>query len=155
MSEPDTAETQRLGSPVDARIIAIAAGVIALFAPIIVTLTLTSSTLSIRAMSWWIEFESHRIVIDYSLTLWGSTFPLTAPRLIFAYQMFRYYEHRSTRLLTLLVSLLTELPMWIVASMLIAIGAWSPSITAPTPFMVIFAIVMLWKWPYLESQTPW
>ena len=155
MNESDIAGKQRVGSPVDARIIAIIAGVIALFAPIIVTITLTSSNLSIRAMSWWIEFESHRIVIDYSLAFWGSTFPLTAPRLIFAYQMFRYYENRSTRSLTILVSLLTELPMWITATMLTTIGIWSPSITAPTPFMVIFAIVMLWKWPYLESQTPW
>lgn len=155
MKESDTAGKQHLGSPFDARIVSIIAVAIALLAPIIVTRWLSSSSLSIRAMSWWIEFESNRVVIDYSPALWGSTFLLTAPRLIFVYQIFRYYEHRSTRGLTVLVSLVTELPMWIAASMLTAIGSWSPSITVPTPFMVIFAIVMLWKWPYFEPQTPW
>lgn len=155
MKESVIAGEQRVGSPIDARKISIIALAIALFSPIIVTLTLASSNLSIRAMSWWIEFEAHQTVIDYSFTLWVSTLPLTAPRLIFVYQVFRYYEDRSTRILTILVGLVTELPMWIVASMLTAIGAWSPSITVPTPFMVIFALVMLWKWPCVEPQTPW
>ncbi|MHA2143742.1 MAG: hypothetical protein ACXADD_19870 [Candidatus Thorarchaeota archaeon] len=155
MKESDTAKKHRVGSPVDARIVSLFAGAIALLAPIIITLTLTSSHLSIRAMSWWIEFESNRVVIDYSPALWGSTFLLTAPRLIFAYQVFRYYENRSTRALTVLVGFVTELPMWIAATMLTAIGAWSPSITVPTPFMVIFSIVMLWKWPYSEPEMPW
>jgi hypothetical protein len=155
MKGSGAAEEQRTGSPFDSKLISLIAGAIAVLAPIIVTLTLTSSNLSIRAMSWWIEFEAHRVVIDYSLGLWLSTLPLTSPRLIFVYQIFRYYENRSTRTLTVLVGLVTELPMWIVASILTGIGVWSPSITAPTPFMVIFAIVMMWKWPYSEPQTPW
>ena len=135
-----------------ARLIILMAGAIAFLAPITITLT---SHLSIRAMSWFIEFEWSRVVIDYSPYLWLSTFPLTASRLIFVYQVFRYYEKKSTRTTTVLVGLVTELPMWLVALLITATGFWGSTITIPTPFMAIFAIVIMWKWSYSEPKTPW
>lgn len=133
-----------------AHLIILIAGAIAVFAPIIITLT---SHLSIRAMSWFIEFGWSRVVIVFSPYLWLSTFPVTAPRLIFVYQVSRYYEKKSTRSTTVLVGLVTELPMWFILS-LTTLSDFR-GIAVPTPFMAIFAIIIMWKRSYSEPKTPW
>ncbi|MFX1607102.1 MAG: hypothetical protein ACFFDD_14505 [Promethearchaeota archaeon] len=137
---------------IEAKLVTVIAGVIVVLAPIIITL---SPHLSIRAMSWFIEFQWSRFVIDYSPYLWFSTFPLTCPRLIFIYQISRYYEHKSSRAMTVLVGILTDIPMWFVSLLLIYSGLWGPTISIPTPFMALFGIIMMWKWSYPEPQKPW
>ena len=147
MKESDTDGDQRLGSPVNPRIMAVIAGVVVLLSPMIITLT--SSILSIHAMSWYIEFRWYGVVVGYDHLF--SALPLTASRLIFVYQVFRYYKHRSTRATTVFVGLVAELPMGIIGSLFL----FANGIPIPTPFLLIFAIAIMWKLPYAEPQKPW
>ncbi len=147
MKESDTVREHRVGTPVDVKLISAIAGAFALLSPLMITLT--SSILSIHTMTWWIEFRWNGVVIGYDHLL--SAFPLTASRLIFVYQVFRYYENRSTRATTILVGLVAELPMGVIGSLFLLANG----IPIPTPFLVIFAIAIMWKLPYSEPKTPW
>ncbi len=147
MKESDTVREHRVGTPVDVKLISAIAGAFALLSPLMITLT--SSILSIHTMTWWIEFRWNGVVIGYDHLL--SAFPFTASRLIFVYQVFRYYENRSTRATTILVGLVAELPMGVIGSLFLLANG----IPIPTPFLVIFAIAIMWKLPYSEPKTPW
>lgn len=154
MHQSGTTQGHHEGRLLDARAASMIAASIALVAPAGITLLLRSSTLSVPAILWWVQFEPSRVVVDWGPAWWWSIFPLTFPRLIFPYQMFRYYRGKSTGATTLLVILLTELPLCIAASILTAIGTWGPSITAPTPFMFLSAVIMIWRWPYSKRGWP-
>ena len=149
MKESDIVREHQVGTPVDVKLISVIAGAFALLSPLMITLT--SSILSIHAVTYYIEFRWSQVVIGYSPNYWLSAFPLTALRLIFVYQVFRYYENRSTRATTVLVGLVAELPMWIIRSTFL----WESPTPIPTPFLVIFAIAIMWRLPYSEPLKPW
>ena len=151
MKKSEAPGTHGVEYPINPKLAMLIAVAIALFAPIIITPT---PHLSIRAMTWILDILWDRVDLSYSFYQWFSSFPLTGPRLIFVHQAYRYYERKSTRTTTVLVGLVTELPMCFVALIMIATGFWS-TISIPTPFMTLFAIVLMWKWSYSEPKAPW
>ncbi|MHA2603023.1 MAG: hypothetical protein AM324_012950 [Candidatus Thorarchaeota archaeon SMTZ1-83] len=159
--EPVTEETTRpeLGRvPVDLRVVAFMIGALALFAPYMLVLQLDQGTFILDAMTWrftrsdsywWLTF-----MVDYMIM---GTVPFTVWRAALVYQMYRYYQGRSTRRTTFLLAVVAEMIMVtadLVIYYLIFPGYWGPLLTIPTPLMLVGASVFLWMTPYPVPKTP-
>jgi hypothetical protein len=141
--------------PVDLRVVCFIVGVLALFAPLIVVIyfRVTDWYVTIQAMTWMVSGSWFQLM--EGIMLWGPL-PFTVWRVVFVYQMVRYYKGRSTRMRTFLLGLLAEM-VWtgfMIAFTLSMPGYWGPLVMIPTPLMLFGASVFLWMTPYPVPKTP-
>jgi len=83
---------------------------------------------------------------------WIVLFPFGILRVVFVYQMVRYYRGWSTRNRTILAGVLAENPLVLLNSLL-SLFMW-PYLIISTPLMLVSALVFLWFTPYPVPQTP-
>jgi len=145
-----------MSGPVDAKLATLVVGVIAVVTPIIITVSLTTVYVSIIASTWMLDlFDSVLFFTVNGPTELVVTSPLTVLRLVFVFQMFRYYSGKSTRSRTVLIGIVTELPLWGSFILFIVPSLWGPTLTVPLPFSLVVGMLMVWKRPYVELKTPW
>ncbi|MFW9925367.1 MAG: hypothetical protein ACFFDM_01230, partial [Candidatus Thorarchaeota archaeon] len=85
-------------------------------------------------------------------------FPFLLLRLALPYQLNKYYQNRTTRPRTAFAAVLADLPYIVVFLPLIIIsiisgGMFYPS--WPTPIMMIFGLLVLWRRPMPKAKVPW
>ncbi len=85
--------------------------------------------------------------------------PFTLPRLVFAYQMSRYYNDKTSRSKTLIVGVLSEMWLLFIIALLTMIAAASSMIllgtTIPLPLLLVMGAILLWRRPMIQPITPW
>jgi len=118
----------------------------------------------LMAMTWEASYLDHNIQIvvvqPYMLTIVLLLFSL---RPVFAYQMVRYYNGKTTKLNTLLVGVASELQILVVANLgMIVQLALSPDpgkilvpLFGPIPVLFLTGFVIMRLKPPPEITTPW
>jgi hypothetical protein len=83
--------------------------------------------------------------------------PVTFLRLVFVYQVYRFYQGRTTRKRTLLVGVVSELQMAIVSILGVIIPVFSliSRFFIPIPILFLVALVIIKVAPPSEVSTPW
>ncbi|TET79261.1 hypothetical protein E3J38_07410 [candidate division TA06 bacterium] len=118
----------------------------------------------LMAMTWEASYWNHNIQIvvvqPYMLTIGLLLFSL---RPVFAYQMVRYYNGRTTKMNTLLVGVASELQI-LVVMIFMGIGQsvsspdpeaiWTP-LFGPIPILFLTGLVIMKLRPPPEITTPW
>jgi len=106
-AQPDSVE-----SPLDLRVVCVMVGALALFAPFLVQIETSRGQATFVAMIWaYISPGPGGGFIVFGLMDWIFLFPFAVWRVVFVYQMVRYYRGRSTRNRTILAGILAEIPM--------------------------------------------
>ncbi|MFX1415767.1 MAG: hypothetical protein ACFFC0_03095 [Promethearchaeota archaeon] len=155
--EQDVGQIDSAEAPVDLRIVCLVVGTTALFAPFFISIEATMGQVTFGAMTWaYITSGQGGGFHSFGLMEWIAVFPLGIWRVVFVYQMVRYYRGWSSRNRTILAGILAEMPLlafyyWgtYVASM-----GMLPYVTIPTPLMLLVALVFLWMTPYPMPKTP-
>ncbi|MFQ5832516.1 MAG: hypothetical protein ACE5H4_07430 [Candidatus Thorarchaeota archaeon] len=158
---PVIEEVDKLGIgevPVDLRVVAFIIGALALFAPYALLIETFEWSTTIVSMTWTsIQGYNMRLFYFHNPFMLIGEFPAAVWRVVFVYQMVRYYLGRSTRRMTILAGILAEMPMlaymywWTLYAASIGQG---PYLTIPTPLMVVAALAFLWMIPYPVPKTP-
>jgi hypothetical protein len=154
--EQDVGQVDSARVPVDLRIVCVVVGVFALFAPFVVSIETTRGQVTFGAMTWaYITSGQGGGFHFFSLMEWIVVLPLGMWRVIFVYQMFRYYRGWSTRNRTALAGILAELPLlsfyyW--GTYASSMGVLS-YLTIPTPLMLLAALAFLWLNPCPVPKT--
>ncbi len=151
-SESQVGETSR--KPL---LIGVIMSLIGLLAPVLLTFNNLgfSSGIGIQSMLWnYSPGSGFMLIPPYMMT---AMFPFILLRFVPVLQLHRYYKGKTTRRRTLLASLVGDgyflifgLPIFII-SLLFA----SPYLMIPLPLQMIFAILILWRYPLPEPTTPW
>ncbi|MFX1416791.1 MAG: hypothetical protein ACFFC0_08255 [Promethearchaeota archaeon] len=140
-------------APVDLRIVCMIVGALALFAPFNVSLDTTTRQTTFWALTWiFVKAGPGSGFLSFGLMEWIVLFPFGILRVVFVYQMVRYYRGWSTRNRTILVGVLAENPLVLLNSLL-SLFMW-PYLIIPTPLMLVGALVFLWFTPYPAPKTP-
>ena len=138
---------------INRRVVVLVLSLLALFAPMFcyisqVAFYIFSATWVYIQSGYDVQFTSQIILM----------IPILALRLVYVYQVHRYYEGLTTRLRTLLLGILAEGPgVFMLFLMLIALLV--PSLwlyfSIPTPLLFLSGILILWRRPLPEPKTPW
>ncbi|MFX1263686.1 MAG: hypothetical protein ACFFAZ_16675, partial [Promethearchaeota archaeon] len=141
--------------PVDLRIVQGIVGALALFAPIYVARGVHSSYFYLFAMTWTYSYPYFRFIDHF---MYMGTFPLTGWRLAFVNQIGRYYRGVSSRKRTVLVGILTEIPILVLLFLMESFPPpgsllWMPELRTPTPFMLMAGVVFMWFSPFPIPKT--
>jgi hypothetical protein len=87
----------------------------------------------------------------FEFVIFIGSWPFTGWRLAFVYQMYRYYEGRSSRRMTVGLAIFAEFLYDVVNYLMFGVfmvGYWGPLFFIPTPFMLFSAMVFMWFAPY-------
>lgn len=140
MSQEKRAYSNPSGIPVDTRIVCVIVGALALIAPVFILVS--RYDIAILAMTWYYSTQFSFNVIHpmnvYILLLIGL-------RVLFIYQIFRYYEGKSSRGMTLALGAITEIVPYF--------GLWPFPTThflIPTPLMLLSALFFILFRPPFE-----
>jgi predicted RNA-binding Zn-ribbon protein involved in translation (DUF1610 family) len=154
--EQDVRQTDSIKAPVDLRIVCVVVGALALFSPFVVSIETTWGQVTFAAMTWgYITSGQGGGFHFFSLMEWVLVLTIGMWRVIFVYQMIRYYRGRSTRNQTILAGILAEIPLlsfyyW--GTYASSMGVLS-YLVIPTPLMFVGALVFLWMTPYPVAVT--
>lgn len=115
---------------------------------------------SVIAILWQLYVSNYGIdfyLVSPSMSMLPM-FPFLLLRLALPYQLNKYYQNRTTRPRTALAAVLADLPYIVVFLPLIIIsiisgGMFYPS--WPTPIMMIFGLLVLWRRPMPKAKVPW
>ena len=128
------------GSPINHRMVCLIVGLFALFAPVV--LIIQFFDIIIIAMTWYYwTYSGFNVIYPLNIII----FLIILLRIIFVYQIFRYYEGRISRRKTIALGIFAELLPYL--------GVWSPPIPLfpiPTPLMLFSALAFMWFRPYEE-----
>ena len=131
---------RKSGNLINHRMVCFIIGSFALFAPVV--LTISSFDITIIAMTWYYwTFSGFNVI--YPLN--GYIFLIIVLRIIFVYQIFRYYEGRISRRKTIALGIFADLLPYL--------GVWAPPIPLfqiPTPLMLFSALAFMWFRPHEE-----
>jgi hypothetical protein len=144
-------------NPVDAKLVTIAMAFIAVFVPFLISITPMSDAIYMMASAWMLDINRGQVrSVYFGPTEWAAMSPLTFIRLIFVFQISRYYGGKSTRKRTVIVGILTELPLW-VSFLLLVLPSWGIWITfsMPLPFLLVAGVMLVWRYPRLEVENHW
>lgn len=86
--------------------------------------------------------------------------PVSLPRLLFAYQMLRYYQEKTSRMITVLVGVFSEMPVSLVMASLFLVNLSSPAPTLlptiiPVPILIAVGLILMWRRSMILPTTPW
>jgi len=132
-------------------------GALALFAPFFASIETTRGQFSFWTMMWaYVSPGPGGGFHVYGSMEWILWFPLVIWRVVFVYQIVRYYRGRSTRSRTVLAGVLAETPpvafyFWGTYAMSMGVGLY---LAFPTPLLLIGALVFLWLTPYPVPKAP-
>ena len=130
-------------TPVDLRMVGIIVGALALFAPIV--LLVHGSDIGIFAMTWYYSTQ-YGLNATYPFNMWYLL--VTIPRILFVFQMIRYYKGKGSRRISIALGIIAEVPFYIG-------GSGVPGgilVPFPTPFLLISTVALMWFRPYLEPR---
>ncbi|MFW9846126.1 MAG: hypothetical protein ACFFD6_05235 [Candidatus Thorarchaeota archaeon] len=147
-------------SVINLRVVCFIIGALALLAPSYVWMNPSSDMIAILAMTWRFDRVGGRMswmTMDPIMTF--ASLPFTVWRLVFVYQMVRYYQGRGTRVGTVLLGIFAELPFLMLDLLMRVLSPptmhlWNPGVTFPTPFMLFAGLVFIWMRPYPVPKTP-
>ncbi len=118
----------------------------------------------LMAMTWEASYRDHAIhIVMVQLPMLTTGLLLFSLRPVFAYQMVRYYNGRTTKMNTLLVGVASELQILVVAYLgMIGQLASSPDpgqilvpLFGPIPVLFLTGLVIMKLRPPSEITTPW
>ncbi len=94
------------------------------------------------------------VAIPYGLI---GNLPITFLRVVFVYQIYRYYQGRTTRGRTLLAAAAGELQVTIMGLFFMSMPTFSLTVQflVPTPIMFVAGLVMIKMAPTNQLSTPW
>ena len=131
---------------------------LAVLSPWLIQITHTSIT--IYTTMWKLQISSYNS--SFRLLPLGDvliSLPFSLPRLVFAYQMARYYNGKTSRSKTLIVGVLSEMWLLFIIALLTMIAAATSMIildtTIPLPFLLVMGVILLWRRPMTQPTTPW
>ena len=138
---------------VNRKVMVLVFSLLALFAPIF---CYVSSVATYVFSATWIYSQSgHDVQFSYQIL---TMIPIVALRLVFVYQVHRYYEGSTTRQRTLVLGILAEGPSLFML-LLVLVAFLVPSIwlylSIPTPLLLLSGTLLLWRKPFPEPKTPW
>ena len=114
--------------------------------------------LYIIGMSWqiiWLSFESFM----FSFTIFLVFIPFMFLRLVFVYQVYKYYLGIASRKRVVTVGILAELQFALISLAIIPFGLSSPGIAAilsiPIPILLIVGLLMLRYIPKPKGTSKW
>ncbi|MFQ5884200.1 MAG: hypothetical protein ACE5IO_03775 [Thermoplasmata archaeon] len=150
-----TTQSESVEGPVDLRVVCSIVGGLALFAPFIVAIDLHWGGVTIMALTWRYP---PRVNPYFGYVEFMATLPWTVWRVVFVYQMVRYYRGRSSRNVTILLGALAEVLILVIYMMLILLSppgmSYGAFLVVPTPLMLVAALVFMWITPFREPKTP-
>jgi len=151
-------QSKSIETQVDLKVVCVIVGALALFAPILVSVDPVWGFVTIMAMTWTYYVPYGFSDLGYILIL--GPLPFTVWRVVFVYQMVRYFRGRSTRGVTFLLGVLAEIPLLVLYFIIPLLFSsptmvfWSLGLTIPTPLMLTAASVFLWMTPFPVPKTP-
>lgn len=152
----ENVQSELVERPVDLRIVCVIVGALALFAPFIVAIDLLWGGVTLMAMTW--TFYVPGGFAEFGYIQFMATIPWTVWRVVFVYQMVRYYRGRSTRNATILLGALAEIVILVIYMLLILLTppgmSYGVFLVFPTPLMLVGALVFLWMTPFPVPKTP-
>jgi hypothetical protein len=127
---------------------------LALFAPIFCYVSRVA--FYIFSATWIYSQSGHNIQLaleDFMILI-----PVTGLRVIYVYQVHKYYDGSMTRRKILLLGILADGPGFFMFSLMV-IALLVPSlwlyISIPIPLLFLSGSLILWRKPLPESKTPW
>ncbi|MHA2384674.1 MAG: hypothetical protein ACXAEE_00535 [Candidatus Thorarchaeota archaeon] len=143
-------KTISIKAPADIRVVCGIVGALAVLAPIylIIQPHEFGIDMTLEAMLWsfWPNWG-----FAFEFVIFIGSWPFTGWRLAFVYQMYRYYEGRSSRRMTVGLAIFAEFLYDVVNYLMFGVfmvGYWGPLFFIPTPFMLFSAMVFMWFAPY-------
>lgn len=138
-------------------VMSVVVGALALFAPIFVSIDPLWGNVEIWAMTWM--YRAPYGFADFGYVQFMASIPFTVWRVVFVYQMNRYYRGRSTRRVTVLLGAFAEMPLLVLYCMIPLLApptalTWGPTLLVPTPLMLVAAFTFLWMTPFPVPKTP-
>ncbi|MFW9804246.1 MAG: hypothetical protein ACFFFC_16420 [Candidatus Thorarchaeota archaeon] len=137
--------------------------VLAIVLPFIVQISGTGveTDFTVAATAWMYQNSSYNTGFRFfTAQEWLASMLFTLPRLLFAYQMYRYYQEKTTRMMTVLAGVFSELPVALVMTALLFWNAVSPTpsflpTVVPIPILITVGFLMIWKRPTFVPTGPW
>ena len=138
---------------VNRKVVVLVLSLLALFAPMFCYIS--SQATYVFSATWVYSQAGHDAQISSQIL---TMIPIVALRLVFIYQVHRYYEGSTTRLRTLVLGILAEGPSLFML-LLMVVALLVPSfwlyLSIPTPLLLLSATLLLWRRPLPEPKTPW
>ncbi|MHA2119455.1 MAG: hypothetical protein ACW98J_11095 [Candidatus Thorarchaeota archaeon] len=131
----------------------IAMALIAVFLPFLISITPVSDSIYMMASAWMLGIERGQVRnVSFGPMEWAAMAPITLLRLIFVFQIFRYYGGKTTRKRTVIVGALIESPLWISFIIFILPNLWGITISLPLPFLFIAGVLIVLRYPHHEEE---
>ncbi|MHA2208372.1 MAG: hypothetical protein ACXABV_04315 [Candidatus Thorarchaeota archaeon] len=138
-------------------------GAVAVLMPYIVQISGTGpdTDMTVAAVTWMYQESSYntgfRIFIPEE---WLFSIPVSIPRLLFAYQMRRYYQERTSHVNTVLVGVFSEMPVPLIMAALFLANLSTPvpiflPTVVPVPILIAVGLILMWRHPKSLPTTPW
>ena len=121
---------------------------------------ITNTIITIVTTTWMLQISSYDSSFRlFPLRDWLISMPFTLPRLVFVYQMARYYNGKTSRSNTLIVGVLSEIWLFVIIGLLNMIALVSSLVlldtTIPLPLLLVMGVILLWRRPMTQPTTPW
>jgi hypothetical protein len=123
---------------------------VALLTPFMITVTRIADAVTVYASLWMLQRSGSYYDVFLGPMEWLAMSPFTLMRLIFVYQVFRYYRGKSTRRNTIILGVLVESPIWL-ASLQSILPSWGLSVSIPLPIILCAGVLLVWTFPRLEA----
>ena len=137
-------------------------GVIAVLMPFIIQINETGpiTDITIAAAAWMYQRSSYHTGFRlFRPDEWLFSVPFTLPRLIFSYQVMRYYKGKSSRVNTAIVGFFCETPVLLFTASVYIISFMSSPLfiplLIPLPVLLVIGLLLMWRRPMIQPTTPW
>jgi len=161
-NQENISESHTQGRQRNSKLIASIMLLFGLFAPLMITVSTYGgrSTVVIQSMFWMYNQASYMYNYNgFSLIppeALFSMFPLILLRMAPVFQIFRYYNGKTTRKRALIASTVGDGPFLIMGIPYLFLSMIMISMfMIPLPFQFIFGILVLWRYPIPDPTTPW
>jgi hypothetical protein len=137
---------------VNKRVVLFILSILSLFAPMF--FYISSVDVYVFSAAWIYSLSGHGVLFFPIMF----TIPLSMLRLLFVYQMYKYYEGSTTRRWTLVLAILADGPGFALFFVtLISLLTQAPWVYMfyPTPLLFLIGMFILWLRPLPEPRTPW
>ena len=144
--------------PLKPLVVGLVMAALAVLSPFLIQIT--NTIVRIYTTTWMLQISSYHS--SFRLLPLGDlliSLPFSLQRLVFAYQMARYYGGKTSRTNTIIVGVLSEMWLLLIIALLTMIAAASSMIfldtTIPLPLLLLMGVILLWRRPMAQPTTPW
>ena len=139
---------------VNRKVVVFVLSLLALFAPIFCYVS--RMAIYVFSATWIYSQSGHDVQLAFTESM--LLIPVTALRVVYVYQVHKYYEGSITRGKTLALGILADGPGFIMLLLMVT-ALLVPSLwlylSIPTPLLFLSGTFILWRKPLPESKAPW